>query len=347
MCLQQLMYTGPYTKRRHYWLLKEKSSKIRKIEFTLLEALWLPLKVTIIHCTGHQKGTSEISLFLYALYGPRDTPYTLGLTSFEILYGRLSPMLPNIQSDILAEHKFIKSFVVFHRVQKQLWPTNHQAYESAPSPNLHYFEPGGKLWIKRQNHKILESYWKVPHTMVLVTFMTVKVAGIRIWIDHSYIKPVRRETTQKSRSCPRRLSDKLSKQQWKITPHWSCDLLCSFAAYTLLHQPLTSHPTPIKYDLITMTWFGNTQTLGVGFRIRRTPTLLGERLMDFVLSPFTISEPTRWWCTNIVKFTVVGKKLDWTAWKTQGLRLYISGYNPGLQLPSNVSNLATRIPWSP
>ena len=33
-------------------------------------------------------------------------------------------MLPNLQSDILAEynlHKFVKSLEVLHRVQKQLW----------------------------------------------------------------------------------------------------------------------------------------------------------------------------------------------------------------------------------
>jgi hypothetical protein len=39
--------------RRDYWLLKE--------ILALLEAFWLPLKVAIIHCPGHQKGTSEIA----------------------------------------------------------------------------------------------------------------------------------------------------------------------------------------------------------------------------------------------------------------------------------------------
>ena len=38
-----------------------KNIKNKKEILTLLETLWLPLKVAIIHCPGHQKGTSEIA----------------------------------------------------------------------------------------------------------------------------------------------------------------------------------------------------------------------------------------------------------------------------------------------
>jgi hypothetical protein len=91
---------------------------------------------------------SDWAFFLfYALYRARNTPYTLGLTSFEILYGRPPPMLPNIQSDILAEYhqnKILKSLEALHRVQKQLWPAICQVYESAPPPNSHCFESGDR-----------------------------------------------------------------------------------------------------------------------------------------------------------------------------------------------------------
>ena len=53
-----------------------------------------------------------MSLPPYALYRARNTLYTLGLTPFEILYWRSPSMLPNLQSDILAEydqHMFLKS----------------------------------------------------------------------------------------------------------------------------------------------------------------------------------------------------------------------------------------------
>lgn len=48
-------------------------------------------------------------------------PETLGLTHFEILYGRFPQALANLQSDILAkyDHLFLKSLEAHHRGQKQ------------------------------------------------------------------------------------------------------------------------------------------------------------------------------------------------------------------------------------
>ena len=77
----------------------------------------------------------QASLLLYALYRAKNTPYTLGPTLFEILYGRPPVMLPNLQSDILAEYdqnKFLKSLEALHRIWKQLWPAICQVYESVP-----------------------------------------------------------------------------------------------------------------------------------------------------------------------------------------------------------------------
>ena len=102
-------------------------------------------------------------------------------------------MLPNLQSDILAEydqHKFLKSLEAFHRIQKQLWPAIHQS--APPTPNLHRFEPGGEVCIKRHNHKTLEPHGKGPRTVILTMPMAVKVEGIGTWILHSHIKSARR-----------------------------------------------------------------------------------------------------------------------------------------------------------
>lgn len=107
-------------------------------------------------------------------------------------------MLPNLQSDILAEydqHTFLKSLEALHRVQKQLWSAICQAYESAPPTKPHCFEPGDEVWIKRHSHKTLGPRWKGPRTVILTTPMAVKVDRIRTWICHSYIKPARRETS--------------------------------------------------------------------------------------------------------------------------------------------------------
>lgn len=60
---------------------------------TLKEAL---TKLTL------EAGSDWVTVLPRALYNARNTPYTLGLTAFEILYDRPPPLLPNLQSEILA-----------------------------------------------------------------------------------------------------------------------------------------------------------------------------------------------------------------------------------------------------
>lgn len=38
-----------------------------------------------------------------ALYRIRHSPYQLGLTPFEIMFGTSPPIIPNLQEDLLAE----------------------------------------------------------------------------------------------------------------------------------------------------------------------------------------------------------------------------------------------------
>ena len=54
------MYTGPSIKKEASLLLQGKLSKPKKI-LKLLEAVWLPNKVAILHCKGHQKGDNSIT----------------------------------------------------------------------------------------------------------------------------------------------------------------------------------------------------------------------------------------------------------------------------------------------
>ena len=84
----------------------QSSGQVERINQTLKEAL---TKLTL------ETGDDCVSLLPYALYRARNTPYTLGRPTFEILYGRPPPMLPNIQSDILAEYhqnKILKSHLM-------------------------------------------------------------------------------------------------------------------------------------------------------------------------------------------------------------------------------------------
>lgn len=52
---------GSVYQERGLLTAKGKTIKNKKEIFALLEVLWLPLKVAIIHCPGHQNGTSEIA----------------------------------------------------------------------------------------------------------------------------------------------------------------------------------------------------------------------------------------------------------------------------------------------
>lgn len=52
---------GSVYQERGLLTAKGKTIKNKKEILALLEALWLPLKVAVIHCPGHQNGTSEIA----------------------------------------------------------------------------------------------------------------------------------------------------------------------------------------------------------------------------------------------------------------------------------------------
>ena len=73
----------------------QSSKPVEKMNWTLNEAL---AKLTL------ETGGNWVCLLPYTLCKAKFLiPYTLGLIHFEILYGRPPPMLPNLQSDILAE----------------------------------------------------------------------------------------------------------------------------------------------------------------------------------------------------------------------------------------------------
>lgn len=68
-----------------------------------LDKMYQTLKEALIILTL-ETGNNWISLLSCTLRKASNTPYTLGIIHFEILYGRPPPMLPNLQSNILAEY---------------------------------------------------------------------------------------------------------------------------------------------------------------------------------------------------------------------------------------------------
>lgn len=69
----------------------------------------------------HETASHWVTLLLYALYRARNTSYILDFTTFGILYGRLTPILPNLQSNTLAEYdklKFLESLETFNKQEE-------------------------------------------------------------------------------------------------------------------------------------------------------------------------------------------------------------------------------------
>ena len=50
-----------------------------------------------------ETGGDWVALLPFALYRVRNSPYQLGLTSFEIMYGIPPPIIPNLKAEVLKE----------------------------------------------------------------------------------------------------------------------------------------------------------------------------------------------------------------------------------------------------
>lgn len=95
-------------------------------------------------------GNDWVALIPDALCKARNTPFIWGLTPLKFLYGRSPPLLPNLQSELLAgyDHLEVLGVVpVLLRMPQQIWPSICHICESAPPPNPHCFESGDEVWI--------------------------------------------------------------------------------------------------------------------------------------------------------------------------------------------------------
>lgn len=50
-----------------------------------------------------ETGGDWVALLPFALYRVRNSPYQLGLTPFEIMYGIPPPIIPNLKAEVLKE----------------------------------------------------------------------------------------------------------------------------------------------------------------------------------------------------------------------------------------------------
>ncbi|XP_054444143.1 uncharacterized protein LOC129082473 [Pteronotus mesoamericanus] len=107
----------------------------------LLDALWMPKKVAIIHCRGHQRGSDPVArgnalADLAAKeaakerklekqgegYRARCTPYTGGWTPYEIMYGQPVPLVPKLTREEIeaSNHNFLKSLQALQALREEV-----------------------------------------------------------------------------------------------------------------------------------------------------------------------------------------------------------------------------------
>ncbi|XP_078289383.1 uncharacterized protein LOC132674434 [Panthera onca] len=150
------------------------------------------LKETLTKLTM-ETGGDWVTLLPYALYRVRNTPYTLGFTPYEIMFGRPPPVIPSLRAELIAEFKDQELFLSLRGLQRaheDIWPRLRAIYEVGPTPTPHQYRPGDWVYIKRHHQETLEPRWKGPYIVALTTPTALKVDGIATWVHHTYVRPV-------------------------------------------------------------------------------------------------------------------------------------------------------------
>lgn len=152
------------------------------------------LKETLTKLTM-ETGANWVVLLPYALFRARNTPYRLGLTPYEIMYGRPPPLVPSLKDDLLKPEtenvsELLFSLQALQKIHQEIWPRLRELYEAGPPPTPHPFQPGDWVLVKRHRQETLQPRWKGPLQVLLTTPTALKVEGIASWIHYTHVKPV-------------------------------------------------------------------------------------------------------------------------------------------------------------
>jgi hypothetical protein len=127
------------------------------------------LKETLTKLT-RETGGDWVAPLPFALYRVWNSPYQLGLTPYEIMFGRRPLILPNLKAELIAEYdnrQLLDSLEAIAQAHKDIWPRLKAIYEAAPPPNPHNYQLGDWVYVCRHCQKNLEPRWKGPYVMLL------------------------------------------------------------------------------------------------------------------------------------------------------------------------------------
>ncbi|XP_053064806.1 uncharacterized protein LOC128312940 isoform X1 [Acinonyx jubatus] len=157
----------------------QSSGQVERMNRTLKETL---TKLTM------ETGGDWVPLLPYTLYRVSNTPYTLGFTPYEIMFGRPPPIIPNLLAEFKDQELFL-SLRGLQQAHEDIWPSLRAIYEAGPTPTPLQYRPGDWVYVKRHHRETLEPRWKGPYTMVLTTPTALKVDGIATWVHHTHVRP--------------------------------------------------------------------------------------------------------------------------------------------------------------
>lgn len=219
----------------------QSSGQVERMNQTLKETL---TKLAL------ESGGDWVTLLPFALYRVRNSPYKMGLTPFEIMYGIPPPIIPTLIPKVLAEFddQLLFSLQVLQRTHEQVWPKLKALYETGPPPEPHRYRPGDWVYVQRHQHQTLQPRWKGPYIMILTTPTALKVDGITSWVHCTHVRPadlhaILKDCSRMEKSAGQKQSSKAKTAPFSLTPLMLL-ILCLLHAKTRdpnPHTPIIVH----------------------------------------------------------------------------------------------------------
>ncbi|CAM4595151.1 unnamed protein product [Lepidochelys kempii] len=117
----------------------------------------------------------------------------LGLSPFEIMFGRAWPMngTPVLSGEWELGNVFLSQYMC--SLSAVLLSLPRYTKDSQPLPldsPVHSLQPGDSVLVRTWKDEPLQEKWKGPYTVLLISHTVAKIEGHKNWIHHSRLKAV-------------------------------------------------------------------------------------------------------------------------------------------------------------